>query len=135
MFFVSTDPLVYSSADIKVKLKNRGNDPYKGDIYGDSICIEHRISSDGCRTCKIKNKMGNSMTSVYRSYQKQGFLFVHTYIEICSIFRACHFHKEGGVNCYTGPFWHPGTFCAKISSHIVQGFFFKKKISCSFTYF
>lgn len=62
--FVSTlDPFVYSFADIKVKLKNRGNDPYKGDLYGDSICIEHRISSDGCRTCKIKNKTGNIMTS------------------------------------------------------------------------
>ncbi|KTG43510.1 hypothetical protein cypCar_00026414 [Cyprinus carpio] len=52
-----------SFADIKVKLKNSGNDPYKGDIYGDSICIEHRITSDGCRTCKIKNKTGNIMTS------------------------------------------------------------------------
>ncbi|XP_048046427.1 structural maintenance of chromosomes protein 6 [Megalobrama amblycephala] len=52
-----------SSADIKVKLKNRGNDPYKGDIYGDSICIEHRISSDGCRTCKIKNKMGHVIST------------------------------------------------------------------------
>ncbi|XP_073683630.1 structural maintenance of chromosomes protein 6 [Garra rufa] len=50
-------------ADIKVKLKNRGNDPYKGDIYGDSICIEHRISSDGCRTCKIKNKTGNVIST------------------------------------------------------------------------
>ncbi|XP_039529137.1 structural maintenance of chromosomes protein 6 isoform X2 [Pimephales promelas] len=52
-----------SSADIKVKLKNRGNDPYKGDIYGDSICIEHRISSDGCRTCKIKSKMGHVIST------------------------------------------------------------------------
>jgi len=63
-----------------VKLKNRGNDPYKGDIYGDSICIEHRISSDGCRTCKIKSKMGNRMTSVDRFYQKQpraSSLFTH----------------------------------------------------------
>ncbi|KAF4101920.1 structural maintenance of chromosomes protein 6 [Onychostoma macrolepis] len=52
-----------SFADIKVKLKNRGNDPYKGDIYGDSICIEHRITSDGCRTCKIKNKTGNVIST------------------------------------------------------------------------
>ncbi|XDV42761.1 hypothetical protein PO909_011373 [Leuciscus waleckii] len=52
-----------SSADIKVKLKNRGNDPYKGDIYGDSICIEHRISSDGCRTCKIKSKIGHVIST------------------------------------------------------------------------
>uniref|UniRef100_A0A671N6N7 Structural maintenance of chromosomes protein 6 n=1 Tax=Sinocyclocheilus anshuiensis TaxID=1608454 RepID=A0A671N6N7_9TELE len=52
-----------SFADIKVKLKNRGNDPYKGDIYGDSICIEHRITSDGCRTCKIKNKIGHVVST------------------------------------------------------------------------
>ncbi|XP_016370683.1 structural maintenance of chromosomes protein 6-like [Sinocyclocheilus rhinocerous] len=52
-----------SFADIKVKLKNRGNDPYKGDIYGDSICIEHRITSDGCRTCKIKNKTGHVIST------------------------------------------------------------------------
>uniref|UniRef100_A0A8C1LL59 Structural maintenance of chromosomes protein 6 n=1 Tax=Cyprinus carpio TaxID=7962 RepID=A0A8C1LL59_CYPCA len=52
-----------SFADIKVKLKNSGNDPYKGDIYGDSICIEHRITSDGCRTCKIKNKTGHVIST------------------------------------------------------------------------
>uniref|UniRef100_A0A672TEW7 Structural maintenance of chromosomes protein 6-like n=1 Tax=Sinocyclocheilus grahami TaxID=75366 RepID=A0A672TEW7_SINGR len=52
-----------SFADIKVKLKNRGNDPYKGDIYGDSICIEHRITSDGSRTCKIKNKTGHVIST------------------------------------------------------------------------
>ncbi|XP_005158646.1 structural maintenance of chromosomes protein 6 isoform X1 [Danio rerio] len=52
-----------TSTDIKVKLKNRGNDPYKGDVYGDSICIEHRITSDGCRTCKIKNKAGHVVST------------------------------------------------------------------------
>uniref|UniRef100_A0A8C1S198 Structural maintenance of chromosomes protein 6 n=1 Tax=Cyprinus carpio TaxID=7962 RepID=A0A8C1S198_CYPCA len=35
-----------SFADIKVKLKNSGNDPYKGDIYGDSICIESQVISE-----------------------------------------------------------------------------------------
>ncbi|XP_051578178.1 structural maintenance of chromosomes protein 6 isoform X1 [Myxocyprinus asiaticus] len=52
-----------SSADIKVKLKNRGTDPYKGDVYGDSICIEHRITSDGYRTCKIKSKTGHVVST------------------------------------------------------------------------
>ncbi|XP_030627220.1 structural maintenance of chromosomes protein 6 [Chanos chanos] len=47
-----------SSADIVVKLRNRGTDAYKGDIYGDTISIEQRITSDGCRTCKIKSKTG-----------------------------------------------------------------------------
>lgn len=49
---------MYSAADIKVKLKNRGKEAYKIETYGDSICIEHRITSDGGRTCKIKNKTG-----------------------------------------------------------------------------
>ncbi|KAA0710832.1 Structural maintenance of chromosomes protein 6 [Triplophysa tibetana] len=47
-----------SAADVKVKLKNRGKEAYKIETYGDSICIEHHITSDGCRTCKIKNKSG-----------------------------------------------------------------------------
>lgn len=121
--FVSTlDPFAYSFADIKVKLKNRGNDPYKGDIYEDSICIEHRITSDGCRTCKIKNKTGNIMTSSQITGNIRNRTF--SYIFRCSIFRSCHFHKEGRVNSYTGPFRHPGTFGGgkkvevKISAHM-----------------
>ncbi|XP_057199354.1 structural maintenance of chromosomes protein 6 isoform X2 [Triplophysa rosa] len=47
-----------SAADVQVKLKNRGKEAYKIETYGDSICIEHHITSDGCRTCKIKNKSG-----------------------------------------------------------------------------
>lgn len=52
-----------SAADIKVKLKNRGKEAYKIETYGDSICIEHRITSDGCRTCKIKNKTGHVIST------------------------------------------------------------------------
>lgn len=51
--------LLLSTADITVKLKNRGPDAYKKDVYGDSISIEHRISSDGCRTCRLKSKSGD----------------------------------------------------------------------------
>ncbi|XP_034163931.2 structural maintenance of chromosomes protein 6 isoform X2 [Pangasianodon hypophthalmus] len=47
-----------SSAEVTVKLRNRGSDAYKGDVYGDCISVEQRITSDGCRTCKIKNKSG-----------------------------------------------------------------------------
>ncbi|KAK1792950.1 hypothetical protein P4O66_001673 [Electrophorus voltai] len=52
-----------SSAEVTVKLKNRGSDAYKGDIYRDSICIEQRITSDGCRTCKIKSKTGQIIST------------------------------------------------------------------------
>lgn len=49
-----------SSAEVTVKLRNRGSDAYKGDVYGDCISVEQRITSDGCRTCKIKNKSGKN---------------------------------------------------------------------------
>ncbi|KAG7229117.1 hypothetical protein INR49_013059 [Caranx melampygus] len=52
-----------NTADITVKLKNRGPDAYKKDIYGDSISIEHRISSDGCRTCRLKSKSGQLISN------------------------------------------------------------------------
>ncbi|XP_027028107.2 structural maintenance of chromosomes protein 6 [Tachysurus fulvidraco] len=52
-----------SSAEVTVKLKNRGSDAYKGDVYGDYISVEQRITSDGCRTSKIKNKSGHIVST------------------------------------------------------------------------
>uniref|UniRef100_A0A6Q2WTU5 Structural maintenance of chromosomes protein 6 n=1 Tax=Esox lucius TaxID=8010 RepID=A0A6Q2WTU5_ESOLU len=52
-----------STADVTVKLRNRGPDAYKGDVYGDSICIEQRISCDGVRTCRLKSKSGHLVSN------------------------------------------------------------------------
>uniref|UniRef100_A0A7N5ZST4 Structural maintenance of chromosomes protein 6 n=1 Tax=Anabas testudineus TaxID=64144 RepID=A0A7N5ZST4_ANATE len=52
-----------NTADITIKLRNRGPDAYKRDVYGDSISIEHRISSDGSRTCKLKSKSGQLISN------------------------------------------------------------------------
>ncbi|XP_060790472.1 structural maintenance of chromosomes protein 6 isoform X2 [Neoarius graeffei] len=52
-----------SSAEVTVKLRNRGSDAYKGDVYGDCISVEQKITSDGCRTCKIKNKSGSIVST------------------------------------------------------------------------
>ncbi|XP_072545405.1 structural maintenance of chromosomes protein 6 isoform X2 [Salminus brasiliensis] len=52
-----------SSAEVTVKLRNRGSDSYKGDIFGDCISVEQRITSDGCRTCKIKNRAGHIIST------------------------------------------------------------------------
>ncbi|XP_051813828.1 structural maintenance of chromosomes protein 6 isoform X1 [Acanthochromis polyacanthus] len=52
-----------TAADITVKLRNRGPDAYKKDVYGDYISIEHRIWTDGSRTCKLKNKSGQLVSS------------------------------------------------------------------------
>ncbi|XP_012677888.1 structural maintenance of chromosomes protein 6 [Clupea harengus] len=50
-------------ADVTVKLRNRGSDAFKGDIYGDCIIVEQRITSDGCRLCKIKSKAGQIVSN------------------------------------------------------------------------
>ncbi|KAL4624001.1 structural maintenance of chromosomes protein 6-like isoform X1 [Arapaima gigas] len=47
------------SAEIKIQLQNKGTDAYKGDIYGDSITVEQRITNDGYRTYKMKSKTGH----------------------------------------------------------------------------
>ncbi|XP_071752212.2 structural maintenance of chromosomes protein 6 [Centroberyx gerrardi] len=52
-----------NTADVTVKLRNRGADAYKRDVYGDCISIEHRISSDGCRTCRLKTKSGQLISN------------------------------------------------------------------------
>ncbi|XP_070776226.1 structural maintenance of chromosomes protein 6 [Enoplosus armatus] len=52
-----------NTADITVKLRNRGPDAYKRDVYGDCISIEHRISCDGCRTCRLKSKSGQLISN------------------------------------------------------------------------
>ncbi|XP_029349003.1 structural maintenance of chromosomes protein 6 isoform X2 [Echeneis naucrates] len=52
-----------NTASITVKLRNRGPDAYKKDVYGDCISIEHRISSDGYRTCRLKSKSGQLISN------------------------------------------------------------------------
>ncbi|XP_072220998.1 structural maintenance of chromosomes protein 6 [Leuresthes tenuis] len=52
-----------NTADITVQLRNSGPDAYKKDVYGDSILIEHRISSDGCRACRLKSKSGKLISN------------------------------------------------------------------------
>ncbi|RHZ75652.1 hypothetical protein Glove_212g65 [Diversispora epigaea] len=43
---------------ITLKLRNRGSDAYRHDIYGDSIIVERRISRDGSNGYKIKTCEG-----------------------------------------------------------------------------
>ncbi|XP_062860164.1 structural maintenance of chromosomes protein 6-like isoform X2 [Trichomycterus rosablanca] len=47
-----------SSAEISITLRNRGQDAYKPDVFGQSIIIDLRISSEGLRTYKLKSKTG-----------------------------------------------------------------------------
>nr|XP_046268736.1 structural maintenance of chromosomes protein 6 [Scatophagus argus]XP_046268738.1 structural maintenance of chromosomes protein 6 [Scatophagus argus] len=52
-----------NTADITVKLRNRGPDAYKRDVYGDCISVEHRISCDGSRTCRLRNRSGQLIST------------------------------------------------------------------------
>ncbi|XP_046869724.1 structural maintenance of chromosomes protein 6 isoform X2 [Hypomesus transpacificus] len=52
-----------STADVTVKLRNRGPDAYKREVYGECISIEQRISSDGVRTCRLKSKSGHLVSN------------------------------------------------------------------------
>lgn len=46
---------LYRTAEIVIKLRNRGPDAYKHDIYGDSIIIERKLSQDGSGSYKLKS--------------------------------------------------------------------------------
>uniref|UniRef100_A0AAR2L5Q5 Structural maintenance of chromosomes protein 6 n=1 Tax=Pygocentrus nattereri TaxID=42514 RepID=A0AAR2L5Q5_PYGNA len=52
-----------SSAEISITLRNRGQDAYKPDVFGQSITIDLRISSEGLRTYKLKSKTGLLVSS------------------------------------------------------------------------
>lgn len=47
-----------SYAQVSIKLRNRGQDAYKPDDYGESITVERRISSDGSGSYKLKSHDG-----------------------------------------------------------------------------
>lgn len=52
-----------NTADVIVKLRNKGADAYKKDVYGDYITVEQRISSDGSRGYKLKSKSGQLVSN------------------------------------------------------------------------
>ncbi len=59
LFIVSHTVFVSdSSADVSITLKNRGRDAYKPEVFGLSIIVDLRISSEGIRTYKLRNKTG-----------------------------------------------------------------------------
>uniref|UniRef100_A0AAY5ERK7 Structural maintenance of chromosomes protein 6 n=1 Tax=Electrophorus electricus TaxID=8005 RepID=A0AAY5ERK7_ELEEL len=47
-----------SSAQISITMRNRGQDAYKPEVFGESITIDLRISSEGLRTYKFMSKTG-----------------------------------------------------------------------------
>ncbi|XP_045700489.1 structural maintenance of chromosomes protein 6 [Phyllostomus hastatus] len=47
-----------NSADISITLRNRGDDAYRANVYGDSIVVQQHISMDGSRSFKLKSQTG-----------------------------------------------------------------------------
>ncbi|KAB1267153.1 Structural maintenance of chromosomes protein 6 [Camelus dromedarius] len=47
-----------NSADISITLRNRGDDAYRANVYGDSIIVQQHISMDGSRSYKLKSETG-----------------------------------------------------------------------------
>ncbi|KAG0073128.1 Structural maintenance of chromosomes protein 6 [Linnemannia elongata] len=52
-----------TQTDVRLQLRNRGNDGYKPDVYGESIIIERRISLDGGSSYRIKNAKGKTIST------------------------------------------------------------------------
>ncbi|XP_072550789.1 structural maintenance of chromosomes protein 6 isoform X2 [Salminus brasiliensis] len=52
-----------NSAEISITLRNRGQDAFKPEVFGQSITIDLRISSEGLRTYKLKSKTGQLVSS------------------------------------------------------------------------
>ncbi|XP_047244065.1 structural maintenance of chromosomes protein 6-like isoform X2 [Girardinichthys multiradiatus] len=52
-----------SSADVSITLRNKGRDAYKLEVYGPAITIDLRITREGLRTYKLRNKSGQIIST------------------------------------------------------------------------
>ncbi|XP_036604507.1 structural maintenance of chromosomes protein 6 [Trichosurus vulpecula] len=52
-----------SSADVSITLRNRGEDAFKPNVYGDAITVHQHISVEGSRTYKLKGQTGNLVSA------------------------------------------------------------------------
>ncbi|XP_060042570.1 structural maintenance of chromosomes protein 6 isoform X2 [Erinaceus europaeus] len=52
-----------NSADISITLRNRGDDAYRANVYGDSIVVQQHISMDGSRSYKLKSESGSVVST------------------------------------------------------------------------
>ena len=63
-FIVAILPfLSHRSAEVSVKLRNRGQDAFKPAEYGKSITVVRRISQEGTSSYKLKNADGKVVTT------------------------------------------------------------------------
>ncbi|KAG1931921.1 structural maintenance of chromosomes protein 6 [Pimephales promelas] len=66
-----------SSADVSITLRNRGRDAYKPEVFGESITVDLRISSEGLRTYKLRSRTGHIVSS-----KKEELIFILDHFNI-----------------------------------------------------
>ncbi|KAJ8009718.1 hypothetical protein DPEC_G00094450 [Dallia pectoralis] len=52
-----------SSADVSITLRNRGNDAYKPELFGQAIIVDLKINREGQRTYKLRSKDGQLVSA------------------------------------------------------------------------
>ncbi|XP_075057499.1 structural maintenance of chromosomes protein 6 [Mixophyes fleayi] len=52
-----------TSADVSITLRNRGHDAFKPEVYGESIIVQQRFTTDGNRSYKLKSSTGSLVSS------------------------------------------------------------------------
>lgn len=52
-----------TSADVTIKLRNRGHDAFRPEVYGESIIVQQRLTADGGRSYKLKSCSGSLVSS------------------------------------------------------------------------
>ncbi|XP_019953345.2 structural maintenance of chromosomes protein 6 [Paralichthys olivaceus] len=52
-----------SSADVSITLHNKGRDAYKPEVYGPAITVDLKITREGMRTYKLRNKSGQIIST------------------------------------------------------------------------
>ena len=49
------------TAEVEIRLRNKGPDAYKHDLYGDSVVIQRKISADGGTRYALKSERGRCL--------------------------------------------------------------------------
>ncbi|CAK5284121.1 unnamed protein product [Mycena citricolor] len=52
-----------NAADVTISIKNRGDEAYKHDVYGDSIVINRHFTKEGSSSWKIRSKSGQIIST------------------------------------------------------------------------
>ena len=52
-----------SAAEVSVTIKNAGMEPYRPEVYGDSITVTRHFTQAGNASYKIKNKLGRTVST------------------------------------------------------------------------